>query len=120
MRCTKCGSDLSRVVATRTEDDRALIVRRRECFNGHRFNTYEVHESVAGTIRDHVSPKRGAKLEQQAARWARDRAIARAVVRGAMVKDVAQQYGLAANTVSWILRRHAPDFNARARAKGKK
>lgn len=41
MKCQKCGAD-SLVLATRAYED-VFLRRRRECFNGHVFHTYEVY-----------------------------------------------------------------------------
>jgi transcriptional regulator NrdR family protein len=44
-----CGLTCVRILATRTRDD-GIITRRRECVDGHRWTSYELHESVARGI----------------------------------------------------------------------
>jgi len=45
MKCPKCGTVDTHVIATRRESDGLLVRRRQECGNKHRFNTYELHET---------------------------------------------------------------------------
>lgn len=80
-----------------------MIRRRRECFNGHKFMTYEAPEAIVGSIKNGTSD--------------RNQQICDAVRSGRLLKDVAQEFGLAENTVSSIVRRGMPDYNARKAAR---
>lgn len=113
MRCVKCGEVRSVVLETRERLDGAMLQRRRECYNGHRFSTYEVTERLAKTLRKHVEPSAKA-VAKRAEIWARHKAVVRSVTVDKMkVKDAAALHGLAANTVSWIMKQHVPGFDGR-------
>lgn len=44
-----CGLEAVRVLSTRTRGD-GVVLRRRQCPDGHRWTSYEMHEAVAGSI----------------------------------------------------------------------
>lgn len=46
MKCPECSSTKSKVLDSRERD--FYVYRRRECRNGHRFATYELHSKVNG------------------------------------------------------------------------
>lgn len=65
MNCPRCGAP-SEVLSTRT--DVATVARRRQCFNEHRFTTFEVPPGAVDR-RQLEATKRG--FLQRAAAWAR-------------------------------------------------
>lgn len=89
MKCPRCGAD-SQVKETRPAPH-LTTRRRRECFNGHRFVTVEVHEAAFCSAK-----QRAVVLAQTIARrvalWHRDRAIARDLHLG--WKALARRYDL--------------------------
>lgn len=90
-----------------------MLQRRRECFNGHRYTTYEISDRLAKTLAKSSAPS-AAAIEKRGELWKRDRRIMRAIKAGKLLSEVASEFGLAANTVSWIVKKHDPEFNARA------
>ena len=113
MKCPTCGTSASEVVDTRPWQNGVMLRRRRECFNGHRFFTFEVSERLAKTMDRYAKPSATGIL-QRGKLWQRDTTIVRKVTSGQRVTDVAAEYGLATNTVSWIVKRRAPEYNARS------
>lgn len=93
-----------------------MLQRRRECFNGHRFTTYEISDRLAKTLARLAEPSAAATKKSEAL-WRRDQAIVRAVRGGKPQKDVAAERGLATSTVAWIIKRLAPDLRRDARSK---
>lgn len=72
MNCQRCGA-ASEVKSTRSAAH-GTTARRRECFNGHRFTTYEVYEpTFKSNARDLA--RTWARIVAAATRWARDRRI---------------------------------------------
>ncbi len=71
MNCPRCGAP-STVLETRTQI--ASVVRRRECFNQHRFTTHEVMPVVIDK-RQFAATVRG--FGQRALAWARRQAVLR-------------------------------------------
>lgn len=71
MNCPRCGAPSS-VLHTRVHT--ASVTRRRECFNLHRFTTYEVVPTVVDQ-RQMAITKRG--FIQRAAAWARRQVVLR-------------------------------------------
>lgn len=114
MKCPKCGTSDSSVKETRLWMDGTMYQRRRECFNGHRFATFEVSERLAQTIKKYAEPS-AAAVKKVSAYWKRDARIARDVVNGLLIKEAADKYGICAPNVSRIVKRHHPEFNPRQR-----
>ncbi len=90
-----------------------MLQRRRECFNGHRYTTYEVSDRLAKTLAKH-SATSAAAIQKRGSQWKRDRRIMKAIKGGRLLSEVAAEFGLASNTVSWIVKRVDPEFNARS------
>lgn len=112
MKCPTCGTMNVVVLETRDGQAGATLRRRRKCTNGHRFFTIEVPETrhlvTQSTPTAVASAKRGDL-------WMRDTAIVAQVRSGKRVQDVAQAFGIAANTVSWVLKRRAPELTRAGR-----
>lgn len=88
MNCIHCGA-FSLVKETR-DHEHGLTRRRRECANGHRFNTYEVYEpTVRAAERDLAATAR--RAQAAARRWARDRKI---ILSRASPQALAAEHGL--------------------------
>ncbi len=96
-----------------------MLQRRRECFNGHRFTTYEISDRLAKTLAKYAKPSAVA-VNKRGTTWRRDSAIVRKVTQGQTLKVVAAEYGLAATTVSWIVKRRAPEYNVRSAGQRKR
>jgi len=94
MKCPKCGAD-SEVDATRKYKD-VLLKRSRRCFNGHPFQTYEVH---AGNLdrRTLADTRRG--VETKAKSWALKARILRDTRSSA---EVAEDVGCSAAYVRLV------------------
>lgn len=89
MKCPRCGAP-SEVRETR---DASLFTtrRRRECLNGHRFTTVEMHQAAACSAKQRLAAL-AQTIQRRAAQWQRDRAIALQLHRG--WRALADQYGL--------------------------
>jgi transcriptional regulator NrdR family protein len=76
MKCTKCG-EWSEVLETRKAPV-WMVLRRRECGNGHRFTTYEVHaplitrNMIRGGLAEYFKA-----VENRVERWQRNMRIRR-------------------------------------------
>lgn len=105
MRCTRCGADTV-VKYTKAAGEGFVVERRRWCFNGHRFSTFEVDDSMAETLRKFaLRPGRIGGLVARAARWSRDASIAARAQAGEKHASIASDFGLSDNMVSTIARR---------------
>lgn len=71
MRCHECG-EASRVLETRKVHDGHVLRRRRICNNGHRFNSYEVGDSVYNAVSPTRKAQAFAMIEKTVALYARD------------------------------------------------
>jgi hypothetical protein len=104
LRCATCGEPALQLLS---EDTRGTtITRRRRCSNQHVTKTIETYAAITQMTRhlkdfDEV-------LTHRAALWKRDQRIVRAVEAGRGKAEVAAEFGLAPNSVSSVLRRHAP------------
>ena len=98
MKCAKCG-EWSEVLETRKAPV-WMVLRRRECANGHRFTTYEVHaplvtrKMIRGGLADYFKA-----VENRVARWQRDMRIRRDPRPTA---EVAKLHGLSPDFVRQI------------------
>lgn len=109
MKCPECGAQQSRVKSTRHWQGGAMLQRRRECFNGHLYTTYEIGEQLAKTLEKYAVPSaRG--IEKTSTLWKRDTGIVRAIRAGRLTMDVAAEHGISPTTVSAIIRRRAPEL----------
>jgi len=109
VKCPECGAQESHVKETRHWQGGAMLKRRRECFNGHLYTTYEIGEQLAKTLDKYAGPSaRG--LEKKDKMWRRDTGIVRAIKAGKRTIDVAEKHGLSPNTVSAVIRRRAPEL----------
>lgn len=111
--CPVCGAAGSTVISTRGWQSETMLQRRRECFNGHRYTTYEISDRLAKTLAKHSEPSAVA-IVKRGNQWKRDQRILRAIKGGKLLSEVAVEFGLASNTVSWIIKRIDPAFNARS------
>jgi len=108
MKCPRCGESRSTVLETRGTDS-AITIRRRECFNLHRFTTYEVSEKLGRTIAAQAEAhSRGA--DTAAKLHKRNMQIVREVRKGASMKEVARRLGLAPTTVGYVIKKNAPEL----------
>jgi len=105
MLCPKCGAP------TRTLSTRALLSglinrRRRECFNEHRFNTFEFDDALEGTIMKYAgTAEREAALTKKRQMYERDRAIVRMINDGVPFKAIGDKHGLAVNSICHIAKK---------------
>lgn len=106
MRCRHCGEIRTSVLDTR--DNGSAITRRRACFNGHTFVTTETYKGVTAMTRKLATL--AVTTDRRATRWQRDQRIVRMVAGGTPKADVARHFGIAANTVSHVLGKHAPEL----------
>lgn len=82
MRCNRCGA-ASRVTYTTEQPEQFRTKRRRICDNGHRFTTYEVHESIVLAVGKVKLASRVRGYLKNAEQYARDLRIWQArVLRG--------------------------------------
>lgn len=97
MICPRCGAE-SQVTETR-EASMGTFRRRRQCFNGHRFTTFEVYEQTikAAGLRDMAATWRKAKAS--AKMWWRDRAI---IMDARSTGAVAAEHGITGARVRQI------------------
>jgi transcriptional regulator NrdR family protein len=105
MRCTTCGA-ATRVIETRDVESRFVIRRRRECFNDHLFNSFEVDESLQGVVITMATRRnRIQAIERRIARWYRDQDIVRRARAGEKVLAIAVDLGMPESTVAHIIRK---------------
>lgn len=104
MKCPHCGA-WSDVLETRTKDD-WVTKRRRRCANDHRFNTYEVLETVwqHGRHRHKVAVK---TVLSRIKLWLRNQRIRAELAAGHKGVDVAARHGISPDLVSLIKRSKA-------------
>lgn len=99
MKCRCCDSDDLRVLESR-EGPHDTVRRRRECGNGHRFTTIEMHTDVASQA---PHAKQFARRTTKRVAYARDIEIAQALYNGRHV--LAEKYGLKIASVYAAARR---------------
>lgn len=116
MKCPTCGTQYSNVLSTRTVQEGTMLQRKRECFNGHRFVTFEVSQRLAETLAEYAETSAQALKRIEELRL-RDQAIVLAVRNGALKKDVAKEHGLAASRITQILSHYAPELTRKGRTK---
>ncbi len=88
MKCRFCNSEDTRVLESR-EGQYDVMRRRRECSNGHRFWTIEMHTDVASQA---PHAKQFARRTTRRVTYDRDIDIARDLYRGG--PELAEKYGL--------------------------
>lgn len=102
MKCPACNT-WARVLETRQEDDGHRVRRRMECANGHRFNTFEVHEAVYCSAK----PRQRVFIETLKTRFERrerDREILRRLADGERGSEIAKALGISKSRVSQVAR----------------
>lgn len=99
MKCRICDSEVHRVLDSR-DGPHDTIRRRRECSNGHRFTTIEMHTDVASQA---PNAKQFARRTTKRLAYARDIEIARDLHLGGHV--LAAKYGLKLPSVYAAARR---------------
>lgn len=97
MMCPECGAWLHKVLETRQHPDE-MIVRRRECANGHRFSTWEVHPTVVHKGSNLATQR---AIRERRTLWQRDKQI-RADTRP--LKEIAATWGMTREHVVKIRR----------------
>lgn len=105
MRCPRCGAS-TRTLETRSLADGLINKRRRECFNTHRFWTFEVDDSLEGTILKYATRRNrlaGKAKDHERAR--RDQRIVRMINAGQKYDLIAEQFGLAITTICYVARK---------------
>lgn len=96
MNCPECGTILNVVLKTRQYED--TTVRRRECFNEHRFTTVEHVAKLVHGRRRNVGKKKGRKWPQEV----RDQAETMRAAR-MPVALISQRLGVPDNTlIEWF------------------
>ncbi|MDP2262654.1 MAG: hypothetical protein Q8K24_05795 [Hydrogenophaga sp.] len=104
MKCTNCGRPTA-VVETRVEPDGLMLRRRRACrVCDHRFNTFEIDDGLAATVRKYAATHAKAVARRQALTLRNERIAAR-LRAGEKHVVVAGDFGLSDNMVSTIARR---------------
>lgn len=100
MKCGVCGAD-ARVLETRAVS--LLIMRRRyECFNGHRFKSYETHEILHPATKDII--KKARVIQQKVERPDRNKKMVDDYNAGATIKQLMETYRLDRSSVYRIVR----------------
>lgn len=103
MKCRHCGEEL-RVVATREIGEGYVPKRTRECANGHRYNTYEIDDSLySSSIRTALAPTRIGAFVAASLRWKRDAEIVARARAGEKYELISMDTGLSRNRVSEIV-----------------
>lgn len=121
MNCIHCDA-ATRVLETRKAFEGYVTRRERECGGltpgtpRHRFSTYEVDESLSGTVvRIATRNKRIEQLVQRAKRARRNLVIAQSLRAGEKHAVLAERHHLAPNMISTIARQHGiPSLRARS------
>jgi uncharacterized protein YbcI len=109
MRCVMCGA-LTQVIETREVGTKFIIRRRRLCRNGHRFNSFEIDESLEGMIVKMATRRnRIEAIEKRIARWHRDQDIMRRARAGEKVLSIAVDLGMPESTVASVVRVEATE-----------
>ena len=104
MRCAACGSSQSRVLSTRMQD--GVLVRRRECDQGHRFSTAEIPLKTAKATRRLA--RANAQIDRNRERYLRNLKIVRMAEEGKLYKVIAAEFSVNETTISYVLSKHAP------------
>lgn len=107
MKCTTCGTLRTKVLSTRSWLEGAMLKRRRECANGHRFTTIEVIETKAV---EKYSAATAKGVNKRGDIYNRHTAVIAQVRSGKKLADVAAALNIAESTVSWILKKRAPEL----------
>lgn len=106
LRCATCGEAALQLLSEETRS--TTIHRRRTCEHGHVTTTIETYAGITQFTR-HLSAFDGV-IAHRADLWKRDQRIVAAVRAGRAKTEVAEEFGLAPNSVSSALRRHAPEL----------
>jgi transcriptional regulator NrdR family protein len=107
--CPRCGTKYTRVLETRTYQ-KVFLKRRRQCNNNCApFWTYEISERLMKTIEKYATPSAQATAKRSSL-WQLHQRIVRMRREGMPVKDIAAAVGRAPNTVSWVIKRYAPEL----------
>jgi len=103
MRCHKCGA-ASRVTYTTEQPELFRTKRRRICDNGHRFNTYEVHQSIVLAVGHVKLASRVKGFKKSVGLYARDLRLWQArVLHGRTHKLLAHLHNLSESGVRRIV-----------------
>lgn len=103
MKCPKCGV-WSSVLETR-ESTNYTTKRRRECANGHRFTTVELHSNVANNVGSKIA-QYAVAMANRIAQWKKELIIV-AESRGyGKTRATARKHGITPGRVRQIRRKH--------------
>jgi hypothetical protein len=102
MKCAKCGADSS-VLETRTWEY-GTTMRRRECFNGHRFNSIEIYRECYGSTRERCKTYFKVTMVRYKALWDRNLNIAREIAKGTSWEVLAEKYKISRSALYNALR----------------
>lgn len=107
MRCAKCGAP-STVKETRESPVLFLIKRRRLCYNGHKFSTYEVHSHAFSAIGSSKIERMAEQARLRVERFARHLRIWRASKTESFT-SLSIRFGMVKKTVESICTRMTKD-----------
>lgn len=102
MKCARCGAD-SNVLDTRLFEY-GTTVRRRQCFNGHRFQSIEIYRECYGSTRERCKTYFTVTVARYRAMWERNKDIARSIAAGVSWEVLAKKYELSRTSVYLALR----------------
>jgi hypothetical protein len=74
-------------------------VRRRQCFNGHRFQSIEIYRECYGSTRERCKTYFTVTVARYKAMWERNKDIARSIAAGVSWQVLAEKYALSRTAV---------------------
>lgn len=102
MNCPKCGA-WSSVSETRAAPN-LMTKRTRECANGHRFVTFEIHAAVMCSAKQRAAVF-ARTVADRVRLWKRDAAVRADRKSGMSFADVVKKWGVSRSTLANIIRR---------------
>lgn len=102
MKCARCGAD-SAVLETRLWEY-GTTVRRRECFNGHRFQSIEIYRECYGSTRERCKTYFTVTVARYRAMWERNKDITKSIAAGVKWEVLAAKYKISRSAIYLALR----------------
>lgn len=102
MKCARCGAD-SDVLETRLFEY-GTTMRRRQCFNGHRFQSIEIYRECYGSTRERCKTYFTVTVARYKAMWLRNKDIARGIAAGVAWQVLADKYAISRSAVYLALK----------------